>query len=126
MFPDWLHSDRWSDRERQPGPGQPGGHSPDDPKDETIRPPVDDLIDQFASGTADEWLAGRAAEALSMDPLVRGPYLEIFVQNRVVILQGEAGSAEARHAAGRRAWSVPGVRDVCNRLIVAGPYPRSS
>jgi len=53
-----------------------------------------------------------------MDPLVHGQGLEILVQNGVVILFGELGSAEAREAAGRRAWTVEGVVDVCNRSTV--------
>jgi osmotically-inducible protein OsmY len=68
--------------------------------------------------SADEWLAERTARALRTDPLVRGTRLEILVQNGVIILSGELSSAGAREAAGRRAWTVPGVVDVCNRLTV--------
>jgi osmotically-inducible protein OsmY len=79
-----------------------------------------DEVDWVARRSADEWLVGRAAEALATDPQVHGRRLEIVVQNGVVILLGELGSAEAREAAGRRAWTVEGVMDVCNRLTVTG------
>jgi osmotically-inducible protein OsmY len=73
-----------------------------------------------ARRSADDWLAGEAAEALAKDPLVHGRRLEILVQNGVVILTGELASPQARAAAGRRAWSVEGVTDVCNRVTVDG------
>jgi len=119
MFPDWLPSDGWPDRNHQPG--QPDGDATED-RDGTAER-LDDLIGRIGSRTADEWLAGRTAEALRMDPLVRGPYLEVMVQNGVVILLGELSSLEARQAAGRCVWRVSGVRDVCNRLSVAEPDP---
>lgn len=76
--------------------------------------------DDFAEwADADEQLVDRAAQALRCDPRVYGRLLHIMVQNRVVILVGEVGSPEARTAAASRAWSVPGVYDVCNRLTVS-------
>lgn len=72
------------------------------------------------AGHPDEKLAHRVADRLIADPAVRGGNLEISVQNRVVILTGRIDSATARDAAGRQAWSAPGVHDVCNRLVV-GP-----
>lgn len=72
----------------------------------------------IARRSADEWLVGRAAEALATDPDVYGRRLEILVQNGVVILLGELESPQAREAAGRRVWTVEGVMDVCNRLTV--------
>jgi osmotically-inducible protein OsmY len=78
-------------------------------------------LDQWIAGhSADEWLAQEAAGALRHDPLVRGTYLEIIVQNRVVVLRGDMDSPEAREAAGRRIWTLPGVADVSNQLSVAG------
>nr|WP_296065047.1 BON domain-containing protein [uncultured Actinoplanes sp.] len=78
------------------------------------------LLDQWIAGhSADEWLAQEVADALRGDPLVRGTYLEIIVQNRVVVLRGRMDSAGAREAAGRRIWTVPGVADVSNQLTVA-------
>jgi osmotically-inducible protein OsmY len=67
----------------------------------------------------DELLVERAAQALRHDPRVYGRLLHIMVQNSVVILLGELGSDEAKAAAASRAWSVPGVYDVCNRLTVS-------
>lgn len=69
-----------------------------------------------AARSADERLAGRAAHALRLDPLVRGRRLEICVQNGVIILFGELESEDACDAAGRRAWDVDGVVDVSNQL----------
>lgn len=94
MIPQWLNSDGDDDRERWPV-SQP------------IHPP-------------DDWLADRLSEALRRDPFVSGRRLEVLVQNQVAILLGELDSAEAREAARRRAWSIPGIQDVCNRLTVAG------
>jgi osmotically-inducible protein OsmY len=50
--------------------------------------------------------------------LVRGSYLEIIVQNRVVVLRGVMNSAEAREAASARIWTLSGVADVSNQLSV--------
>jgi len=113
MFPDWLHSDSWPEWNRRPG--QPGGDPPDG-HDSRAERPGDDVFGRIGGQTADEWLAGRAAEALRMDPLVQETFLEVLVQNGVVILLGELGSAEAREAASRCVWRVSGVWDVCNRL----------
>jgi hypothetical protein len=78
------------------------------------------VLDQWiADHSADEWLAQQVADALRRDPLVRGTYLEIIVQNRVVVLRGKMDSPEAREAAGRRIWTLPGVADVSNQLIVS-------
>jgi hypothetical protein len=78
------------------------------------------LLDQWIAGhSADEWLAQEVADALRRDPLVRGTYLEIIVQNRVVVLRGKMDSLEAREAAGRRIWTLPGVADVSNQLTVS-------
>ena len=75
--------------------------------------------DWVAARSADERLAGRAAHALRLDPLIDGRRLEICVQNGVIILLGELASDEACEAAGRRAWAVAGVVDVCNQLTVS-------
>ena len=86
------------------------------PNDDSHRFPLDRWI---AGRNKDEWLAGQAAEALRKDPLVRGRYLEIIVQNRVVVLRGVMNSAEACEAASRRIWTLSGVADVSNQLSVA-------
>ena len=65
---------------------------------------------------ADAGLVRLVAEALAGDPLVRGRHVDVTVQNRVVILEGEVESPHARDAAASRVWSVPGVYDVCNLL----------
>jgi osmotically-inducible protein OsmY len=100
VFPHWLSSDGDDEEAAEIGFGW---------ADESAR---------VARRSADEWLVGRAAEALATDPHVHGRRLEIRVQNGVVILLGELSSADAREAAGRRAWTVDGVVDVCNRLTV--------
>ena len=124
MIPPWLNSDGDDDRDRRPV-AKASGVDPaegldDDEAGEWVRD-----TDVFAEGQAmsawpsDDGLASLVAEALQCDPHVYGRHLEILVQNRVAILIGELGSAESRAAAGRRAWTVPGVRDVCNLLKVA-------
>ncbi|XVU22994.1 BON domain-containing protein [Actinoplanes sp. CA-054009] len=84
--------------------------SPDDGGDNI------DIAALIARLEADETLADRTARALSADPDVCGHYLEIVVQNGVVILQGELDSDDAREAARQRAWTVPGVYDVCQMI----------
>ena len=82
--------------------------------------PFGDGDDRGAFSLDDEMLADRAAAALRQDERIRGRRIELTVQNRVIILIGDVATAEASDAAGRLAWSVPGVHDVCNRLSVAG------
>ncbi|GIF01253.1 hypothetical protein Ari01nite_87170 [Paractinoplanes rishiriensis] len=67
---------------------------------------------------ADELIADRLAVSIKQNPQVRGRYLEIHVQNGVVILLGEVDTADARTVARGLAWAVPGVSDVCNRISV--------
>lgn len=67
----------------------------------------------------DELIAEVVAASVLGHPQIRGGYLEVEVQNRVVILLGEVTSADARTTIRRLAWAVPGVHDVCNRLRVA-------
>ena len=109
VFPFFLSPDG-DDAERRPC------QEPDDDlEDEAERAGGADWISRLS---ADEWLVERTARALAGDPLVHGRRLEIEVQNAVVILLGKLASADAREAAGRRVWSVEGVRDVCNRLTM--------
>ena len=68
--------------------------------------------------SGDELLVHLVAEGLVADSAVRGRHVDVTVQNGVVIMEGEVASAAAKAAAGRRAWSVPGVHDVSNRLVV--------
>ncbi|MEU4236006.1 ATP-binding cassette domain-containing protein [Actinoplanes sp. NPDC026619] len=91
---------------------------------------VEDLCDsvtiikdgRLVEPDTNSWIADRTAVALRRDPRVHGRYVQILVQNRVVILLGEVGSARARVAASQATWTVPGVYDVCNRLdVVSGP-----
>ncbi|MEV6842744.1 BON domain-containing protein [Actinoplanes sp. NPDC051411] len=79
--------------------------------------PDDDFPDDGQD--ADEQLVDLAAQALQGDRRVYGRFLHVMVQNSVVILVGEVGSLEAKAAAASRAWAVPGVYDVCNRLTVS-------
>jgi osmotically-inducible protein OsmY len=108
VFPYWLSSDD-DDERRSSGDSLGEADSASEWADEGEWVPP---------RSADEWLVDRAAVALATDPLVHGRRLEVIVQNKVIILLGELGSAEAREAAGRRAWTVEGVVDVCNRLTL--------
>ncbi|XVV10109.1 BON domain-containing protein [Actinoplanes sp. CA-131856] len=84
-----------------------------------------DIAALIARLEADETLADLTARALSADPKVCGHYLEIVVQNGVVILQGELDSDDAREAARQRAWTVPGVYDVCQMITTPQCGPAS-
>lgn len=66
----------------------------------------------------DQQLTWAVADALVDDPTVTGGRIDLSVQNGVVILDGEADTEDTQCAAVARAWSVPGVRDVCNALTV--------
>jgi len=126
MNPPWLNSDGDDDRDRWPAPKAVGAEPTEDPDDDEAFEWTGDT-DVFDQGPAmpirpsDDWLATLVAEALQCDPFVYGRRLEILVQNRVAILIGELSSADAKAAAGRRAWAVPGVQDVCNRLTITEP-----
>lgn len=115
MIPPWLDSDGTDDRDRWPDTrafgAQPDGDRGVDGEAFATEPAA-------AICRPDDRLAAQLADVLRCDPLVHGRHLEILVQNRVAILLGELDSTEARTAAGRRAWTVPGVHDVCNRLTV--------
>jgi osmotically-inducible protein OsmY len=68
----------------------------------------------------DDILVDLVAGGLMAESSIRGRRVTVMVQNRVVILEGEVDSEASKKAAGRRAWSTPGVFDVCN-LLVAPP-----
>lgn len=100
-----------------PFPGIPDDWYDPGPLDELGGRSVDP--DDGRMGTlADELIADRIVSAVLGNPLVRGRYLEIQVQNRVVILLGELASADACALVRKIAWTVPGVWDVGNRLSV--------
>jgi osmotically-inducible protein OsmY len=65
----------------------------------------------------DDILLDAVAGRLLSESRVRGRRVLVSVQNRVVILEGEVDSEDAKEAAGTRAWSTPGVFDVCNLLV---------
>jgi hypothetical protein len=94
-----------------------GESCPDDEVSEWIVG-ADGVGQAVTARSSDDRLATQVAQALRCDPLVYGRHLEVMVQNRVTILIGELGSVGARAAAGRQAWTIPGIRDVCNRLAV--------
>jgi hypothetical protein len=79
-----------------------------------------------ADNHVDEHLARQVADRIIADPTIRGGQLEIDVPNRVVILSGRIDSAAARDAAGRQAWSVPGVHDVSGPVVTCRPHPRTT
>ncbi|PRY20179.1 BON domain-containing protein [Pseudosporangium ferrugineum] len=75
-----------------------------------------DDAEEFAD-EADLRLVHRVADGLVADTRIRGRHVQVTVQNGVVILEGAVDTAEVRDAAGRCAWSTPGVHDVCNMLM---------
>ncbi|WBC16681.1 BON domain-containing protein [Micromonospora sp. WMMA1998] len=74
----------------------------------------------FHDGPAanDTRLACRVVEQMSRDPLLRHERICVEAQNRVVILEGRVGSADAAARARALAWAVPGVHDVNVRVYV--------
>ncbi|WP_431879460.1 BON domain-containing protein [Micromonospora marina] len=69
--------------------------------------------------TDDTRLACHVVEQMSRDPLLRHERICVEAQNRVVILEGRVGSAEALARARALAWAVSGVHDVNVRVYVA-------
>lgn len=80
-----------------------------------------DLPDCSMGISTDEMIAEVFAASVFSDPHIRGAHIKVQVQNRVVILLGEVATVQARRAMRQRAWDVPGVADVCNRLAVVPP-----
>ncbi|MEU1968628.1 BON domain-containing protein [Micromonospora sediminicola] len=66
----------------------------------------------------DTRLACRVVEQMNHDPLLRHERICVEAQNRVVILEGRVGSAEALARARALAWAVSGVHDVNVRVHV--------
>jgi osmotically-inducible protein OsmY len=71
-----------------------------------------------SSDGLDDVLVDLVAGRLIATAQVRGRQVCVSVQNGVVIMEGCVDSAESKRAAGRLAWSTPGVRDVCNMLSI--------
>ena len=69
-----------------------------------IQPPSDGLADQLMARLAREGVATEGAQ--------------IAVGDGVVTLSGEAASWFDRDAMGRLAWTLPGVREVVNRMTL--------
>jgi osmotically-inducible protein OsmY len=74
--------------------------------------------------TRDQRLLHEVARALLDAPAVTDGSVDLHVQNGVAILEGSIGSQEARRAAAVVAASVPGIRDVCDVLLVTGASHR--
>jgi osmotically-inducible protein OsmY len=87
-----------------------------DPDDQ----PVPGETDDFLVDEVDAALVDRIAGRLVAEAEIRGRLIEITVQNSVVIFEGSVESAAVKAAAGRLAWSTPGVFDVCNMLTTDG------
>jgi hypothetical protein len=107
MYPFWRHPDEWPHNGRYNAP-----RLPDPPSPEYVEWVADEAVD------ADEFLLHRVVAGLTRDSLVQGRQVRVLVQNMVVVLEGSVDSAGARSAAAQRAWSTPGVFDVCNLLAV--------
>ncbi|RZT79654.1 BON domain-containing protein [Micromonospora violae] len=69
-----------------------------------------------APASIDARLALRLLELMQRDPQLRHERICIEVQNGVVILQGTVTCTDVSREANARAWSIPGVHDVNNRL----------
>jgi osmotically-inducible protein OsmY len=95
MVPLWPDNDGW----------RPRAHRSDDWV-------ADEVFD------AEDFLSRRVADEVNQDPEVSGGRMVVTVQNGVVILEGYADTPATREAAGRRAWAISGVFDVCNMLSV--------
>jgi hypothetical protein len=77
-------------------------------------------IETSVVAAPDRQLLRVVVEALLTDPAVTGGRLDVQLQNGVVIVEGEVDTADIRAAVVERAWSVPGVVDVCDIILVTG------
>lgn len=68
---------------------------------------------------ADEEIARDLESALFYDTWVNSYQVNIDVKDGVVTLTGTVDNAFEKRAAGDDAWSIPGVKDVCNNLKIA-------
>jgi len=68
----------------------------------------------------DDELADAVRMVLEKDPLVHQPQIHITAEQGTVTLEGYLASDEERRLAVLDAWYVPGVRDVADRIQVAG------
>ncbi len=74
------------------------------------------------AGDHDVRLTGRVAAALAGDERLRGQDLTVQVQHAVAILGGTVDDAALHDVVTGHARGVPGVRDVCDGLVVrSGP-----
>jgi hypothetical protein len=67
---------------------------------------------------AELFLARLVVDELVRDRQIRAGHVVVTVQNGVVILEGQVDDPQTQAAAARRAWAIPGVFDVSNRLTV--------
>ncbi|WP_328474859.1 BON domain-containing protein [Actinoplanes sp. NBC_00393] len=81
----------------------------------------EEFDDCSRSLSTDDMIAEVFAASLHGDPHIVGARMRVQVQNRVVILLGSVASVQAHGAMRQRAWDIPGVVDVCNRLSVTPP-----
>ncbi|HEX5418029.1 MAG TPA: BON domain-containing protein [Chloroflexota bacterium] len=70
----------------------------------------------------DDEIAAAVREALDKDPAINAARITVTVEDGVVYLRGSVPISYQSPRASGDAWSVPGVRDVVNELIV-GPRP---
>jgi osmotically-inducible protein OsmY len=67
---------------------------------------------------ADVRLTYEVTQRLQADARTRDPRITVEVQNGVVIHDGTVGDTEVKQLAADTARDTPGVRDVCNALLM--------
>ena len=77
------------------------------------------LIDPLLPG--DETIAELVNAALTADPVIPAARLDVAVHDGIVELRGQVRSGAERVAAEDAVLDLPGVVDVRNRIVVAGP-----
>ena len=102
----WMFSDWYDERPVRDRVTQDGSAAPTD-----------------GSLTVDQRLTQAVTRALFDSPAVTGGVVDLCVQNGVAILRGTIESDDARAAAVAAAVSVPGVRDICDALVVDHAAP---
>ena len=75
---------------------------------------------------ADADLSRRVGQMLTADPAIRRHGITITVQNRVVMLSGTVDSRHIRDAITAQVHQVPGVRDICDALVVRDDAPSTA
>jgi osmotically-inducible protein OsmY len=80
----------------------------------------------FTTMKTDTQITQNVLAELAWEPLLRADNLRVIANRGVVTIEGDADSAASRSCALRAAGRVAGVREVVDRIIIAGPVTKQN